>query len=183
MWRRVFQFLSVASLVLCVVFAGLWIASYHRSGPVRYFPSDHAPLAFTIFTAQLTMIVNYAHPDERGPASDPVIKITTGGGTQDSIPGLVVNDHRILLNHASGTREVFQTGMNVDIRFSLLVAVTAVLPLVVLGVRVIRHMKRIQPGMCAACGYDLRASKVRCPECGAPIVPSQDNPSRLTSLT
>lgn len=42
------------------------------------------------------------------------------------------------------------------------------LPAMKLIGRVIRHRRR-RPGLCRYCGYDLRASTIRCPECGAPI--------------
>ena len=43
----------------------------------------------------------------------------------------------------------------------------AFFPLAVLGVRSwIRHLRGSVAGLCPHCGYDLRASPERCPECG-----------------
>ena len=47
----------------------------------------------------------------------------------------------------------------------LLAAGTAVLP-TVRAITYFRRRRRSLPGFCAACGYDLRASPGRCPECG-----------------
>jgi hypothetical protein len=58
-------------------------------------------------------------------------------------------------------------------RHWLLLVLFALAPAARLGAVARRRSRRRKPGLCPACGYDLRATPGRCPECGtqAPLDP------------
>ena len=58
---------------------------------------------------------------------------------------------------------------SVAVPYWALVTLFALLPLFWVWRLARRHFRRL-PGHCVKCGYDLRASQDRCPECGTPFV-------------
>lgn len=61
---------------------------------------------------------------------------------------------------------VAHSGLNVTVPCWALFLLTAAFPIGRV-VRHARHRRRDQRGLCSSCGYDLRASPDRCPECRA----------------
>jgi len=68
----------------------------------------------------------------------------------------------------SGLRTYGMSQTLIDFPIWTLITITLLLPIVWLVV-VIQHRRRSTTGRCQLCGYDLRATPLRCPECGSPV--------------
>lgn len=62
-------------------------------------------------------------------------------------------------------------GTETDLRMPAWAAVLMWSPFGIVGLRRLRRRQNVRKGLCASCGYDLRATPTRCPECGATPVP------------
>lgn len=70
-----------------------------------------------------------------------------------------------------------------DIHFGYLVAVTATMPLIwAVRNRSFFGRRRDGEARCLRCGYDLRASAGRCPECGT-LIPSTATPAEESTIS
>jgi hypothetical protein len=52
----------------------------------------------------------------------------------------------------------------------IVVILIAMIPIIITNVfRILEYNRRCREGLCTSCGYDLRASSEKCPECGKAI--------------
>jgi hypothetical protein len=177
MMRRLFNFAAFVSLLLFVATAVLWVRGYFASDEIERF--DERPLADG--TGQQSTMAFYS---SRGLLAWTEHRYVRPGGLFSSVP-------RTAWSHQAGAstwpgntgdwmnrrgfglggdRKIFGPSSTTEWRYAwvpcwFVLLLTAVLP----AVRLLRHWRNRQfgPGLCPTCGYDLRASPDRCPECGS----------------
>ena len=169
--------LAVLSAVACVLATVFWVRSYRFDESLNRFPSSSDDVCYSlrsylgrvhfIRSRQLLMF-------REGVQSDAIDWDAPFVAWYDEY-GLDESWERWGFGYARGTFPAFGIGRPPDspdatstalvIPHWSIVLSTAALPLK-RAVHALRRRRRYRAGLCLACGYDLRASPERCPECG-----------------
>jgi hypothetical protein len=179
MLRRLFTILSALSLLLCVATAVLWVRSLRRVDQVACVGASEDAYIRTVSAWTLNGKLVVTNRKEVLVGEDLPASFTVAAESRVLSPdgaGLIEQSLEMTGFHFAGfgwhpvDEEAHyrlagfkETGGDVTVPFWFLAAAFAVAPLCWLRRRQARRVR----GGCLKCGYDLRATPSRCPECGA----------------
>ena len=176
--RRLFAVTAaVFSFLLALAAVAAWVRSHVASDFVRYSP--RAGVAYTVNTRPGLLIVarqtlvgrtSSVFSDDYlvGPGARWIASADRGISpftTDGSPPWLQWLGFDHLSHTTSAPRYGTRTFRRIIVPFWFLVALAIALP-AWQSIVVVNNRRRRRAGRCAQCGYDLRATPDRCPECG-----------------
>ena len=169
MKRRLLNFVTTLSLVLCAAACVLWVRSYfvgEQIGWQRSVPqAGEVRATFVVSAAGGLSIKFYSVAVADGSAQSAGVK-----SSAEREPVIRWVTHSPRYPWASGPRPWslgFQSSSRAAVvPYWFLVFTAAVLPALRLALAVRHGRRRRRIGLCPTCGYDLRATPGRCPECG-----------------
>lgn len=178
---RVFAGICLLSFITCIAATGLLVGTYHRAAGIWF---DDYPAGTTTANAPppvfgglsswrgcLFFAVNgltYARDPQLPPIRWKWYRLS--GGT---LPGTMMHIWEpepfdfVFSSEPPSPTSPLQLTLVIFPHWAV-IAATAILPTLWLILRLRRRSAR-RRGLCEQCGYDLRASHERCPECGAPL--------------
>ena len=166
--RRLLNLLTGLSLLLCVAVVVLWVRSYWRMDHVsRYWPQSYREVVSARGDVVMR-VTTYPRPVPRTPEE---LRLRHRSGPADS--GLGVRGSGWLEPLGFRRATLRHPGGGYTLRIVTfpwwVVLLVAALPAALGGWlayrRHVAHSRRLS-GLCPRCGYDLRATPGRCPECG-----------------
>jgi hypothetical protein len=187
MIRRVFTAASILSLLLCATTAALWVRSHYRVDVItrEAFQTDRQrngyPTAYAMSEngAVAVDVVRDSSIASRLPCSrwtggsDPAEQLASNlvgsplGSLNGGVHGVHLGRYGFRYDKSRGGVP-FWDEYKVVVPYWALVIPNLLLPGLWTWRRIVRA-QRVPKNHCQNCGYDLRASTERCPECGTPI--------------
>jgi hypothetical protein len=182
--RRLVTLAAAASLVLCVAMMALWVRSYWRVDDVRFFHTSRSRVIGRqeIFeSAGGIVFLSHDAVTSRVPREDRKPRFAVGSGKTPKVfsPFGDYDWHFSGFGYYRGT-DSFPESANpftwvrntVAFPHWFLALLFAILPAVHFRAAM-RSRSLHRAGLCPDCGYDLRGTPDRCPECGAtPAAPA-----------
>jgi hypothetical protein len=185
MKRRLLNLLTLLSLLLCVAAAGLWVQSFRGAGSARWREVAQNGGALVRRYAEARwdgsrLHLHCGHETWRDPGEAAVVASAPGARGLALRPSSYTRfaaDRPAweALGFGFGGSSVggpayAHRGWRITVPFWAIVFATCALPAAWLRRK---WRRRGASGLCARCGYDLRATPGRCPECGAvPAAPA-----------
>jgi hypothetical protein len=163
MIRRLFTILSALSLLLCVATCVLWVRSKSRLDGVQRATEG---IYREVFSHDGAVWLGRAGPIHHRFSSG-WSALAIGEDDTDHLPSQMLNavgDRRNGWGFQAVTSPA-STSLHAVPDWCLVVALA--FPQSVWLFRRFRYRRASRLGLCAACGYDLRATPDRCPECGS----------------
>ena len=169
MTRRLLNLLTGLSLLLCVAVVALWVRSYRTAATFDWWSVGTGGVEFRVrgATARAGSVGFYVadYPPGLCRGSYPLHyhRSRTEGNSRPARRKLGFAVERS--SPAPGQTDVVWRAWRVPFWFLLLASALAPARRAARGISEARLRRR---GLCPACGYDLRATPGRCPECGHP---------------
>ena len=175
-----FNGMAVLSLMLCMATVGLWVRSYWRQDQIAFFPKPSSTCFLGDWRGRVELTRQYVSP-----------AVPSGWGASTSNFGTVgefkqtgwvrggssfdphfIAPHAFYFGHTENLGYAIISSMRITQSFDIwalpfwLIALAFAMTPAFLGLSTLRNSRRSRRGLCASCGYDLRATPDRCPECG-----------------
>ena len=172
MRRRIFIISVTLSAILLALALGMWIRTFVASDDARlgrWVAPNHLYLLHARWGGEFVH-VEWSHTRFPMPHPWPNTfewEYTSYPPGRQGLGSWVWWDHYLDQPSGGGAIEVWR----VQVRPWLLAIPFIILPMI-WAIRFVAHRRRWREGLCQRCGYDLRASPARCPECGAVPVSS-----------
>lgn len=161
--RLIFNGLTLLSMLLCIVVAGLWIEGYF--GMIGYRFRSNSSLR-TIHTVRDGFQCDHFFMDN----NTPIYGSSYKQGWMQSTRAWhnIAPTSRFVFMEASSENGNHEHAEAVFVPAYMILIPFSILPAIWIRSRFAdsRRRKWIQAKRCISCGYDLRATPARCPECG-----------------